>query len=201
MFDGGEASGFASSEQVTNYTRKCSVHNTTIEVLGSTGETNTRCPELTKYVNKRYKVMIETCQRRLIRARNNAKKKHILGLIAHFNREIKAYQGDEPNRPLLSCLFISQRIEKINTKGKKISALLSRQAKVLSIWALEVSNDFALEDVFQFSTRRLIIAFLPSFVHHRLIPRTRQQSCQPILEAERYEVFDRDVYGGSIYMT
>jgi hypothetical protein len=68
--------------------------------------------------------MIETCQRRFIRARNDAEKKHILRLIAHANREIKAYQGDEPNGPLLARLFIAQRIEKINPKGEEISALL-----------------------------------------------------------------------------
>jgi hypothetical protein len=91
--------------------------------------------------------VVGCCERRLVRARDDAGQKHVLRFIALIWGEIQAYQGYDADRGLFSCLFKGVGVEEVYTKTEYVAAFVATLTEMFTIRPLESSKKVTVKDV------------------------------------------------------
>lgn len=83
-----------------------------------TTKRNTSLPAGHHIINQGLKEMVQLIARRFIGSRDNARKEHILGLVAYVKWEIEAGTGDDTARSGFSSYADTFDIEKVYVQRK-----------------------------------------------------------------------------------
>ena len=99
-------------------------------------------------IDKRVQVVIEVREMRLLRARNNSCKVHILGLVSDVTRKVQARHRDDTAGSFSTALSHPFHIEKINIEGEDgVSFVPSIQEKFLFIWSPKTSEKRSVRNI------------------------------------------------------